>query len=197
MSTPLLSAAARRQLLDQARHAIEARLAGWPAPSEEDDLGPLCEELQRRAGAFVTLVRRTDGELRGCVGIPEPRYSLAHAVVRAAVAAAVHDGRFAPITMDELADVVVHVSVLGPLEPVAPEDVLVGLHGLVVRFEGRSGLLLPQVPVQQGWSREQFLEATCRKAGLPPGTWGHPVCELLAFTAVVFGEDQRPRATCR
>jgi AmmeMemoRadiSam system protein A len=171
--------------VETARRAIAERLAGWPAPDPEDD--PL-EELRRCAGAFVTLTRRADGQLRGCVGLTEARLPLGQVVARMAVAAALHDSRFPPVTAVELDELHVHVSVLGPIEPIAAADVVIGVHGLVVRADGRSGLLLPQVPVEHEWTREQFLEATCRKAGLPAGRWQKADCELYAFTAVVFGE---------
>ena len=77
---------------------------------------------------------------------------------------------------------------LGPLEPIRPEDVEVGRHGLLIGFKGRRGVLLPQVPVENGWDRETFLAHTCRKAGLPEDTWKRTGVELLGFTAVVFGE---------
>ncbi len=194
MSVPsaALSPAARRRLVEVARQAIGDQLAGGrpgEPPAEEAAPGTLGEELARRSGAFVTLLRRADGELRGCVGIPEPYYPLQQAVMRAAVAAAVYDGRFEPVTADELPGVSLHISVLGPLARIDPEEVTVGVHGLVIRSAGKSGLLLPQVAVEQEWGREQFLDATCRKAGLPPGTWRQPWCEILAFTATVFGED--------
>jgi uncharacterized protein (TIGR00296 family) len=80
--------------------------------------------------------------------------------------------------------------VLGDLRPVAPDEVEVGVHGLVIRSGGRSGLLLPQVAADRGWDRERFLDETCRKAGLASGTWRTPGCELLAFTATVFGEEE-------
>ena len=188
MSSDGLSAAARRHLLAMARRAIEDQLSG--APRAEEDLGELRLELERRRGAFVTLTRRGDGELRGCVGVPEPLYRLDQAVARAAVAAAVHDRRFDPVAPSELPGLSLHVSVLGDLRPIAPDAVEIGVHGLVVRCDGRSGLLLPQVAAERGWDRERFLDETCRKAGLALGTWRKQGCEVLAFTAVVFSEEE-------
>jgi len=182
-----LSTAARQRLLTVARRAIEGQLGG--APAGEEDLGELRAELERRSGAFVTLTRRADGELRGCVGVPEPLYRLDQAVARAAVAAALYDGRFDPVVAAELPELSLHVSVLGDLRPIDPAAVEVGHHGLVVRYAGRSGLLLPQVASERGWDRERFLSETCRKAGLPSDAWRKPGCEVLAFTAIVFGED--------
>ena len=188
MSAEGLSAAARRHLLSLARRAIADRLAG--APRVEEDLGALRAELDRVRGAFVTLTRRRDGALRGCVGVPEPLYRLDEAVAHAAVAAAVHDGRFDPVAASELPELSLHVSVLGELAPIDPRAVEVGVHGLVVRCGGRRGLLLPQVASERGWDRERVLDETCRKAGLAAGTWRQGGCEILAFTAIVFSEEE-------
>jgi AmmeMemoRadiSam system protein A len=180
-----ISAEGRRRLLERARRAIESAVSGRPAA---ELAAPDVEgELARRRGAFVTLTG-PDGELRGCVGVPEPIYRVDEAVERAAVSAAVHDRRFNPITPAELRTLVLQISVLSELRPIAAEEVEVGRHGLVIRHEGRSGLLLPQVAAERGWDRRRFLDETCRKAGLPPGTWRAPACEILAFTATVFSE---------
>jgi AmmeMemoRadiSam system protein A len=182
-----LSDGARRHLLVLARRAIASQLSGEPAP--EADLGSLRAELERRCGAFVTLTR-ADGALRGCVGMPEPLYPLDRTVARAAVAAAVHDRRFEPVEEAELPALRVHVSVLGPLQPIAPGEIEVGVHGVVVRCQGRSGLLLPQVAAERGWDRARLLEETCLKANLDRDAWRRPDCEILGFTAAVFGEEE-------
>lgn len=184
MSEVELSADARRRLLAVARHAIAAHLSGEPLRHEE-----VGDELRRPQGAFVTLRRWADGELRGCVGFVEPRFPLVETVARAAVAAATADGRFEPVRLEELPDLALDISALGPIEPIAPSDVRVGTHGLLVRQGGRAGLLLPQVPIEHGWDRETFLDQTCLKAGLPAGTWRNPGVEILAFAATVFGEE--------
>jgi len=185
VSSDGLGQSVRQQLLALARQAIELELLGL-AVADADLLHP---HLQPRRGAFVTLRRSQDGELRGCVGMPEPLFPLGRAVVRAAASAAFRDPRFSPVTASEVSGLTVQVSVLFPLVPLAATEVVVGTHGLVVRYAGRSGLLLPQVAVAQGWDRETFLEHTCRKAGLPRDAWRKADCEVLGFTAEVFGED--------
>ena len=84
---------------------------------------------------------------------------------------------------------------LSPAVPDSPEAVEVGRHGLVISDGARRGLLLPQVPVENGWDRETFLEQTCRKAGLPRDAWRKSRNSTIeAFTAEVFGdEDVRVR----
>ncbi|HEX9189471.1 MAG TPA: AmmeMemoRadiSam system protein A [Vicinamibacteria bacterium] len=172
----------RAALLRAAREAIaahfERRKAALPAAT-----GALAETR----GAFVTLHRK-DGALRGCVGLLRSDRPLLETVARMAVAAAVEDGRFSPVAAGEVPSLRIEVSALGPLEPIRPEAVEVGRHGLLISHRERRGVLLPQVPVEHGWDRETFLRHTCGKAGLPEEDWKEPGAELLGFTAEVFGE---------
>jgi len=180
-----LSSAEQRQLLQIARRSIEARLHGLPRPQE-----PVAAVLTQPRGAFVTLRRRDDGDLRGCIGYVEPLYPLFETVQRAAASAATEDHRFVPVRADELSELAVDISVLEPPAPIRPEDVRIGTHGLIVERGGRRGLLLPQVPVEHGWDVAGFLEHTCLKAGLGPSAWRDAQTRLLGFAATVFGEDE-------
>ena len=179
-----LSGADRRRLLEVARAAIVAHLAGraYQPPETSGSLG-------EARGAFVSLHGRAEGDLRGCVGRMESDEPLVLTVARMAVAAASHDGRFDPVRADELDRLWVEVSALGPLRPVRPEEIEVGRDGIVVSCSGRRGVLLPQVAVEHGWAPETFLDRTCHKAGLPAGAWRRPEASLQAFTAEVFGEE--------
>ncbi|HEX9203001.1 MAG TPA: AmmeMemoRadiSam system protein A [Vicinamibacteria bacterium] len=184
MSSGELSEEDRRLLLRVAREALVAHFEGrdyQPPPGS-----PAVREAR---AAFVSLHRRADDDLRGCVGVMESEEPLAENVARMAVAAATHDGRFAAVTRDELPGLVLEISVLGPMRAVRPEEVEVGRDGLLVSYAGRRGVLLPQVPVEHGWDRETFLAKTCGKAGLPRDTWRQPEVKLLAFVADVFGEE--------
>jgi AmmeMemoRadiSam system protein A len=172
----------RHTLLSLARQAIVT------AVTEGRLLVPLVEDpaLQQALGAFVTLTMA--GELRGCIGFIEPRYPLYETVARGGAAAALHDPRFPPVQTEELATLAVEISVLSPLAPALPESVRVGVHGLVVEQGAARGLLLPQVAVEWGWEREEFLAQTCRKAGLPLDAWRHGAT-LYTFSAEVFNEQ--------
>jgi AmmeMemoRadiSam system protein A len=104
-----------------------------------------------------------------------------------AVAAAFQDPRFKPLTKGEYSKLEVEISVLTPLVRIEdPGKVKVGTHGIYMRRGGRSGVLLPQVATEQGWNREEFLDATCRKAGLPEKSWKEKDTEIYVFTAQVF-----------
>jgi len=178
-----LSGDERHRLLEIARRAIASRLG------RDERLPPaVTGSLREKRGAFVTLRRKQDGELRGCVGFSEPRFPLGEAVERAAQLAAFEDGRFEPVRADELDGLSLDVSVLSPLVPITPDAVEVGRHGLMLRCEGRVGLFLPLVPVQFGWDREEYLQQLCRKAGLPRDSWRRPDAELFAFTTELIEE---------
>lgn len=124
------------------------------------------------------------------MGYVEPIHPLHVSVARAAVAAATEDGRFDPVSLEELPRLLLDVSVLGPALPIEAADVVVGRHGLIVEKDGRRGLLLPQVALEWGWDAPRFLEQACRKAGLPADAWRSGGARLLAFEAEVFGEEE-------
>ena len=186
----VLDEAAKKSLLQRARDAI-ARVIGIQIPNPQS-LIPNPQSLipdDLKAGAFVTL--RIKGELRGCIGYPEPELLLIDVIERCAVSAAMADPRFPPLGAEEWADVHLELSVLGPIEPVAEiNEVEIGRHGLVVEFGRRRGLLLPQVAVEWGWNAEQFAAQTCVKAGLPKDAW-QKGARLFKFEAQVFGEVDR------
>lgn len=137
-----------------------------------------------KKGAFVTLKKK--GHLRGCIGFTEPIFPLYETIIRASIYAATQDPRFSPVSPEELKDLEFEISVLTPLEKIDnPRLIQVGKHGLVISKNGKKGLLLPQVPVENNWSREQFLRHTCLKAGLPEDAW-QKGAELYVFEAIVF-----------
>src|SRR5215470_18900027 len=174
----------RTFLLRLAHDAVESLVLGHSSDRHIPD--PHLEQLR---GVFTTLYLH--GRLRGCVGYVAPIVPLYRAVFETARAAASQDTRFLPVTPDELGDLRVSLSVLSTLHSVTASEIEIGKHGLVVSMEAGRGLLLPQVPVEHGWTREEFLEQTCRKAGLYPDAW-RSGATLEAFTAEVFGDPEAP-----
>jgi AmmeMemoRadiSam system protein A len=171
----------QRALVEIARAAVRRSVSGGaPEPARDD-------QFPEASGAFVTLKKH--GELRGCIGTLECRRSLPEEVARVAVSAAREDPRFEPVRPAELDDLDVEVSVLGPLEqidPMDPQTIVIGRHGLVVEHGRRRGLLLPQVATEWNLDRETFLAQTCAKAGLPTDCW-RKGARVYRFAAEVFG----------
>jgi AmmeMemoRadiSam system protein A len=169
----------RQHLLQVARQAV--RVAAETGRRYEPADSP--ERLREKRAVFVSLHKR--GELRGCIGSTVARLPLDRAVADAASSAALEDPRFDPVTIAELPQIDVEISVLSPFEEIRPEEIVVGVHGLMISSDFARGLLLPQVAAERDWSAERFLEETCRKAGLPTGAWKHGV-KIQGFTAEVF-----------
>ena len=178
----------KRALLQRARFAI-ARAIGAELVSHQESVipaegSPIATGVL--AGAFVTL--RMHGELRGCIGYPEPELPLQEVIDRCAVSAAISDPRFPAVGVDDWRFIDIEISVLGPIERVADiSEVVVGQHGLVVELGRRRGLLLPQVASERNWSATEFAAETCMKAGLRRDAWQNGA-ELFKFEADVFGE---------
>ncbi|MGD0008559.1 MAG: AmmeMemoRadiSam system protein A [Terriglobia bacterium] len=179
-----LTDAEKQRLLDLARKALEevVRLGRMSEPAEP------AGALQTPCGAFVTLYKGR--RLRGCIGLVEARRPLYATVRECARAAALDDPRFDPVAPAELLSLRLEISILSPLADVAPQDVEVGRHGLLISRGAQRGLLLPQVAVEWNWEREQFLEETCLKAGLPADAWQHGA-RIQAFTAQVLKEPSK------
>lgn len=179
----LLSAEEKRALLHIAKSAIEWAVKGGDKPRFDYEFAVFGEAR----GAFVTISER--GQLRGCIGFVLAIKPLAETVFEMAVAAAQRDPRFPPVAEDELARLEIELSVLSPLRTITDiSEIQVGVHGLYIKSNMHSGLLLPQVAEKYGWSREQFLEQTCIKAGLPQAAWRDDNVQIEIFSAQVFGE---------
>ena len=180
------------RLISLARKSIAERLG----ESEDSDVSP--DEFPTKQGVFVTLHK--DGQLRGCIGYPEALYPLGEAVVKAAKNAAFEDPRFNPVQAKELDHIRIEVSVLTVPEELKvsdpkeyPKKITIGKDGLIIRAaNGASGLLLPQVAIEQRWGPEEFLEHTCLKAGLSQDAWLDPNNKIYTFQCEIYAEDEEP-----
>ena len=187
-----LSEAEQRCLLKLARDQVRRYLKdGKQLEGVERDY-PLTGRLKKPGAAFVTLTR--DGRLRGCIGHVVPVMPLYKSVLANAINAC-RDPRFVtnPVTSAEEPKLHIEISVLSRYRQIASVDeIKVGRDGLIIRRGRQQGLLLPQVPVQQKWNLQQYLEGLCRKAGLPPTAWKDKDTRIYRFTAQVFGEKHAP-----
>ena len=176
----------KAELLAVARKSVEYMIQSKEpyAPT-----APESETLNREYGAFTTLTE--GGALRGCIGYTSPAKPLYMTVRDTATMAALRDPRFRPVTAEELPKLAYEISVLSPLRRVTDvEQIKVGRDGLIMRNGEFEGLLLPQVPVEQKWDRETFLEQTCHKAGMNVNCWKDENTDIFSFTAVVFNEKK-------
>jgi len=172
----------KKELLNLARITIEKYLEdGSKEYPETDNPG-----YREKRGVFVTLHKK--GDLRGCIGYPLPTKPLIEAVVDNAVSSAAEDFRFNPVSPDELKDIDIEISILTEPQKVGSyKDIVVGRDGIIISKGLMRGLLLPQVPIEQGWNLEEYISYGCRKAGLPPDEWKRSV-EIETFQGIVFGE---------
>jgi AmmeMemoRadiSam system protein A len=174
-------------LLSDARETIAAALEGRQPVYRRKAVGTGNSALAEPCGAFVTLHKGKN--LRGCIGRMSSPEALEKTVRRMAAESAFRDPRFPPLVPEELPLCRIEISVLSPMERCPdPRSVKVGLHGLYLSYRGRTGVLLPQVPVEQGWNLDEYLDYICVKAGVPAGSYDQAGAELYTFTAVVFQE---------
>jgi uncharacterized protein (TIGR00296 family) len=181
-----------------ARAIVDAHVHGRGPPGLD-----LPDSFDNPGGVFTTLKTHPSDSLRGCIGIPEPIMTLRDALVRSAMSAATEDPRFPRVTPGELDGITIEVTLMTPPEYIEvdrPEELLekvkIGVHGLIVVRGRARGLLLPQVPVEQGWDTEEFLRHTCWKAGLPMEVWRDGETRFQWFTGQVYGEVE-PRGEVR
>ncbi|MBW1846006.1 MAG: AmmeMemoRadiSam system protein A [Deltaproteobacteria bacterium] len=149
-------------------------------------------ELNNKKGCFVTLHKK--GALRGCIGTIEPVKSLIAAVEDNALNAAFRDPRFPSLTVNELSDVDLEISVLSPptvLEYQDHEDLKnklkPGVHGVILSKDWRSATFLPQV-----WEQlpdiEVFLGHLCQKAGMADSCWMDKDIVIKVYEVEYFSE---------
>jgi len=182
-------------LIQLSRRAVNEKLASGKTISPPKETP---KKLFEKCGVFVTISTLRGGakELRGCIGYPYPISPLVEVVIDSAINAATQDPRFEPLTLRELSKVIFEVSVLTPPEPVEVKNpkaylskIKVGEDGLIVEKGFYRGLLLPQVPIEWGWSEEEFLCQCCVKAGLPPDSWLTKDAKIYKFKAIIFEEE--------
>ena len=189
-----------KELIKFARENIEYYLKNGKRIPLPDKIKNLFSE---NYGAFVTLnkVNVSGNPLRGCIGFIEPIYPLYDVVHRVSISSALEDPRFPSVTLNEMNEIVIEISILTApklIEVNEPRDylnkIVIGRDGLIAERGGRRGLLLPQVPVDhdRNWDVETFLSHTCNKAWLPEDSWKDKNTKIYSFQAILF-EELEPR----
>ncbi|MFA5275751.1 MAG: AmmeMemoRadiSam system protein A [Candidatus Omnitrophota bacterium] len=180
----LLTKEQKNKLLKLARDTITEYLTTGKILKFTENDPVLMEEM----GAFVTLYK--DGELKGCIGNISGSSPLSETIHDMAIAAATEDPRFSPLKPYELENTKIEISALSPLKEIHNiDEIVMGKHGVLVKDGLRSGVYLPQVAIETGWNKEEFMNSLCgSKARMNPDAWKKGKCEIYIFTAEVFGE---------
>ena len=195
-TTMTLSPEEGQCLVRLARATIAERLKH---PMTDDGHRAMQAELQApvfasRCGVFVTL--KIKGVLRGCIGSLTSSEPLAENIRHNAINAAFRDPRFPPLSPEELAQVVIEVSVLTPPEPLSysgADDLLSrlrpGIDGVILRKNNASATFLPQVWKQLP-RRQDFLSHLCLKAGLAAQAWREEDLQVELYQVQYFEEEK-------
>ena len=176
----------KKNLLTIARITIERFVKNHKNPEIEEKTIPTI--LKTHCGAFVTL--KKNGSLRGCIGrfdVSEPLYKV---VQEMAIASATQDSRFLPVELDEIPGLEIEISVLTPMRRIdSIDEIELGKHGIYIKKGNRSGTFLPQVAIETGWTKEEFLGRCAQdKAGIGWDEWKD--AEVYVYEALVFGEEK-------
>lgn len=175
----------QRSLLRAAAEVIRCATLGQTARFSDETLGGLSRE--EVWGLFVTI--KCHDRLRGCTGACGRLRPLGEVLLGAAVRSATSDPRFPPIHEDELPHLHMDLWLLHQPEQITARsearlaEFHLGIHGLQITQGARRGLLLPSVPLEHGWGKEEFLNHVCLKAKLPETAWREDTTELLRFRA--------------
>jgi len=151
-------------------------------------------KFNKNAGVFVTINKQNS--LRGCIGYPLPIKKLSDGLIDSAIAAACEDHRFLPINLNELNDIIFEVTILSSPTRINVEKfedylsiIKLGRDGLIIENKQNTGLLLPQVPKEYGWSVEEFLNHASEKTGLEKNAWKNKYTMVSKFEGVIFKEE--------
>ncbi len=191
-----LSEEDKQRLLTLARKTILYSLQNQRIPSPSDLDVEISEAMNQPRAAFVTLKKpavvrgKSELRLRGCIGDILPRAPLYKSVIVNAINASMNDRRFPPLRMEEYNEIVIEISALTTPQPVeGPNDIRIGIDGVILRKDGRSAVFLPQVAPEQGWDVSKMLTHLSLKAGLPAHAWRQGA-QFLVFQAEIFGEEK-------
>lgn len=153
------------------------------------------KKYNEKAGVFVTV--RKNKELRGCIGFPKPIYPLWKSLVLSSIYAATEDPRFEPLKIDEFNNITIEINILTEPELIRvknpeeyPNKIKIGEDGLLLEYGIYSGILLPEVPIEEGWSEIEFLSYLCLKSGLPPDCWIKYPVKIYKFQSQIFREKE-------
>jgi uncharacterized protein (TIGR00296 family) len=175
--------------VELARESVEAYVQN----GKREQPGSMRDAFYARTGAFVRLQStRGRGSLRGCAGGYRGDEQLGHAIVDAAIEAASEDSCGSEVQATELDSITVSVCTVTDvtLTDRPAEDLQLGRHGVAVDTGSERGWLYPTVPVENGWSAEEYLSRACRTAKISPEAWRQEDVMVTLFEGDVFRERE-------
>lgn len=187
-----LDDADKKILLNIAREAIINAVQNKELPVL--DLNNYSKKLQEDGASFVTLHQKNDGKLRGCIGTLTAYQPLILDVQAHAVAAALEDYRFSPVSLSEVKDLEIEISRLTtptPLNYSKPNDLpkllKSKIDGVILRNGSHKATFLPQV-WEQLPDAEKFLDHLCMKMGANPDLWRKKILDVAIYQVEEFHE---------
>lgn len=161
----------------------------YEPPQEVLWLPLLSHAGQEKRGVFVTLYDKN--ELAGCIGTVEPRSQLQESIPLMTASSALHDTRFHPLTKEQLPTTRISLSILSDSKPITSyKAIVLGKHGIVLEYKGRSALFLPKVPEEFSWDLPTTLAQLSQKAGLSSTAWQDPEARFSVFTSLDSDENR-------
>jgi AmmeMemoRadiSam system protein A len=169
-------------LIKIARNAIELRLTKIASLAQ---LSATQKHFPQKRGAFISLHK--NNKMLKCMGSPWPVKSLNEAVEEAAIKSAFPDSQKPMLAEADLNNFKIELTITTKPTIIVPDQIKIGLHGLIIHSETHSGLLLPHIPIEYGWNVNAFLAGTSIKAGLPIDGWKYS--KIYAFEVQVYREN--------
>ena len=184
--TPNLSDAEKETLFAIAQDTLDWCVKGNKSNFSFDKY-QITDKMRANTATFVTL--KIDGMLRGCIGSLAPEEPMYKSVHNNTVNAALHDYRFTRVTVDEISTINIHISLLSPIEDIRSLDAFkLGAHGIIMEKGRYRAVYLPEVAIEQKWTKEETLESLSEKAGLPGGAWKEGA-RFKVFSSVVLSKE--------
>ena len=145
--------------------------------------------LTQFGASFVTL--KLNGDLRGCIGSIYPTKPLILDIIDNAKNAGFQDPRFETLSIEELENLEISLSILSAIEKINfkdERDLLSKIHphGIILVERDKRAVYLPVV-WEQLPDKEIFLNSLKEKAGLPPEYFSRTI-EAYKFDAVSIEE---------
>ena len=173
---------AQKAMCAYAFHALEAHSKEWK-PKYPITVEEVPTDVDMH-GMFVTF--KKDNKLRGCVGSFRT-VDLQEGLMSYGVAAGSQDSRFSPIAPNELTLLDCEVTTLSPKTKINHwEDWFHGVHGLHLQYteDGKqhSSTFLPDVILNQGWTKRQTFNYLLAKAGCRARATPEVLSECIVHT---------------